>query len=200
MSDTSILLFINGLTGKIPAVDGFFKGFSNDYFPVITACLVLIWMWFATRDSQQREINRRAVITAVFSIGLVSAVVKLSDLVYFRPRPFDVLPSSSLNLLFYRPTDSSFPSNLAAVAFAIAVTVFIKNKAYGSFLLALAVVSSFGRVYMGVHYPLDIVGGAAAGVIASAIAYGFAGLLRPGIDFVLNLQPRNPFTRGGKLT
>jgi undecaprenyl-diphosphatase len=194
MSDTSILLFINGLTGKIPAIDGFFKGFSNDYFPVITACLVLIWMWFATRDSQQREINRRAVITAVFSIGLVSAIVKLSDLVYFRPRPFNVLPSGSLNLLFYRPTDSSFPSNLAAVVFAIAVTVFVKNKTYGSFLLALAVLSSFGRVYMGVHYPLDIVGGASAGVIASAIAYGFARLLRPAINYVLNLQPRIPFT------
>jgi undecaprenyl-diphosphatase len=190
MSDTSVLLFINGLSGKVPAVDEFFKGISNDYFPLITISLVLIWMWFATRDSLERGKNQRAVITAAISIAVVSTLMLLSNSLYVRPRPFTVLPSGSLNLLFYRPTDSSFPSNLAAVSFAIAVTIFVRNKTYGSFLLALAAMSSFGRVYMGVHYPLDIVGGAVIGTISSFVSYAIARLLRPITDFALDILQR----------
>jgi len=187
MSDTSILLFINGLSGRFPALDAFFKGVSNDYFPVITACLVLAWLWFATRDDLRREANQRAVMTAIIAIAVVSGLVFLSTMFYFRPRPFEVLPEGSLNLLFYRPTDSSFPSNLAAVLFAIAVPVIARNRAYGSCLLALAVFSSFGRVYMGIHYPLDILGGAAVGTLSSFIAFGLARLLKPGMDYFLKV-------------
>jgi undecaprenyl-diphosphatase len=190
MSDTSVLLFINGLSGKVTALDEFFKGVSNDYFPMITISLVLIWLWFATRDSLERGKNQRTVITAVISIAVVSSLVLLSNSLFIRPRPFDVLPRGSLNLLFYRPTDSSFPSNLAAVSFAIAITIFVRNKTYGSFLLALAAISSFGRVYMGVHYPLDVIGGVAIGMISSGISFVIARLLRPITDYVLDLLQR----------
>jgi undecaprenyl-diphosphatase len=187
MTDASVLLFINGLSGKIALLDEFFKGISNDYFPLIAACLVLTWMWFATRDSLKREVNQRAVMTAVISIAVVSGLIALCNVFYFRQRPFDVLPYGSLNLLFYRPTDSSFPSNLAAVGFAIAVSIFSKNRKYGGFLLALAFVSSFGRVYTGVHYPLDIIGGAAIGTVSAFISLGIARLLRPVTNHVLSI-------------
>jgi undecaprenyl-diphosphatase len=185
--DTSIFLFINGLSGKIPVLDAFFKGFSNDYFPTIGACLILTWMWFATRDSDKRAINQRAIMMVVISIAVVSGMIKLCNVFYFRLRPFDALPPGSVNLLFYHPTDSSFPSNLAAVLFTIATTVFIKNKTYGAVLLAIAFVAGLGRVYMGVHYPMDIVGGAAVGVAASFISVGIARLLRTQMDYVHNL-------------
>jgi undecaprenyl-diphosphatase len=187
MSDTSVLLFINGLSGKVPALDEFFKGISNDYFPIISACLALTWLWFATRDDLRREVNQRAVMTAIISIAVVSGLVALSTAFYSRVRPFDALPDGSLNLLFYRPTDSSFPSNLAAVLFAIAVSVITRNRVYGSCLLALAVFSSFGRVYIGIHYPLDIIGGAAVGTVSAFIAVGIARLLKPGVDYFLKL-------------
>jgi undecaprenyl-diphosphatase len=191
MSDTSVLLFINGLAGRVQIIDEFFQGFSNDYFPMILTCLIIIWMWFATRSSQARGINQWAVITAVISIAVVSGFVTLGNAFYFRPRPFSTLPAGSLHLLFYRPTDSSFPSNLAAVTFAVATSIFIKNKKYGSLLLALSTLSSFGRVYMGVHYPLDIIGGAAIGVLSSFISFGIARLLKPYIENVLNYLQRN---------
>jgi undecaprenyl-diphosphatase len=187
MSDTSVLLFVNGLSGKIPLLDEFFKGISNDYFPLITACLVLVWLWFSTGDSLKRADNQRAVMTAVIGIAVVSGLIALCNIFYFRVRPFNTLPFGSLNLLFYHPTDSSFPSNLAAVGFTIAVSIFARNRKYGGFLLALASVSSFGRVYIGVHYPLDIVGGAAIGTIAALIALGIARLLRPVTDHVLSI-------------
>ena len=187
MSDTSVFLWINGLAGKVTVFDEFFKGIANDYFALITGCLVLIWLWFATRDVVQREKNQRAVLWAMASIGIVSAMMMLINNNYFRLRPFNVLPGDSINLLFYKPTDSSFPSNIAAVIFALAIPIFIKNKRYGSWLLALAILTGFGRIYIGVHFPLDVVSGVALGALASFISLGILRIIKPLPDFVLKI-------------
>jgi undecaprenyl-diphosphatase len=183
--DTKVFLFINGLAGKVRVIDEFFKGVSNDYFPLVTACLVLIWLWFSARDIIQREKDQRMVLNSIISLGVVSGFMVLVNNFYFRARPFQVLSSDSVNLLFYMPTDSSFPSNLAAVIFAIAIPVFIKNKTYGTFLLVLAILSSFGRVYIGVHYPLDVIAGAGLGLISGILAIGISWVIRPVINFML---------------
>jgi len=67
------------------------------------------------------------------------------------------------------PHDHTFPSGHAATSFAAATILTAARPRWGPlwFLLALAV--GFSRVYVGVHYPLDIVGGAVLG-IATAIA------------------------------
>jgi undecaprenyl-diphosphatase len=187
MSDASLFLFINGLAGKIPVIDEFFKGISNDYFSIIAACLVFIWLWFATRNAIQRDKNQRAVIAAAISIGFASIFIAICDHFHFRARPFNELPGGSVNLLFYKPTDSSFPSNFAAVIFAMATPIFIKNKRFGSFLLFLALLSSFGRVFIGVHYPLDVIAGAALGILAGFLSLGVSRVLKPVLDFMFIL-------------
>ena len=190
MIDTSVFLFINGLAGKVRVIDEFFKGVSNDYFPLITGCLVLIWLWFSAHDSLQREKDQRMVLNSIISIGIVSGFMALVNNFYFRARPFQVLSSDSVNLLFYKPTDSSFPSNLAAVIFALAIPIFIKNKTYGSFLLALAILSGFGRIYIGVHYPLDIIAGAGLGFFAAIVAMGASWVIKPFINLLLSFLQR----------
>jgi undecaprenyl-diphosphatase len=185
VTDTSVFLFINGLAGRVRVIDEFFKGVSNDYFPLITACLILVWLWFSTRDSFQREQNQKAVIACIGAIGLASGFVALCNNYYFRARPFEVLSSDTIHLLFYRPTDSSFPSNLAAVIFAIAIPVFIKNRSYGTFLLLLAVVSSFGRIYIGIHYPLDVIAGAGLGIFSAFLAMAILWVLKPFVGYLL---------------
>jgi undecaprenyl-diphosphatase len=181
MSDTSVFLWINGLAGHVRVIDEFFKDVSNDYFALITACLILVWMWFGTRDGVQRERNQKTVFFAMISIGIVSAFMGIINHYYFRVRPFDMLPAGSVHLLYYKPVDSSFPSNIAAVLFAIVTPVFIRNRKYGYWLLALAVLVSFGRVYIGVHYPLDVLGGAALGILngilCMGIGWGFGWLM-----------------------
>jgi undecaprenyl-diphosphatase len=187
MSDTSVFLWINGLAGRVAVIDEFFKGIANDYFAIITACLVLVWMWVATRDSAEREKNQRIVLTTMISIGIASALMVLCNHLYFRTRPFDSLPAGSVNLLFYQPTDSSFPSNYAAVLFAAAIPILIKNRKYGYWLLALAVLSSFGRVYIGIHYPLDVLAGAAVGTVACFISFGIMWVIKPLADLILKI-------------
>src|SRR5712691_2846840 len=65
------------------------------------------------------------------------------------------------------PHDASFPSGHAAMSFSAAtiLTTYVPRAAPLWFLLALAI--GFSRIYVGVHYPLDIVGGAVLGVLVA---------------------------------
>jgi membrane-associated phospholipid phosphatase len=90
--------------------------------------------------------------------------------IFNRPRPF-ATSGLSVHLLFYRPTDPSFPSNLAAVVFGLALAVWLMNKRMGTWLLIMAFVACFARIYVGIHYPSDILGGAAFGVVGVALTY-----------------------------
>ncbi|HTY82055.1 MAG TPA: phosphatase PAP2 family protein [Dehalococcoidales bacterium] len=185
--DKSIFLFINGLAGRNAVMDGFFRGVSNDYFALVSCCFILVWLWFGLKNEKQRLVMQKTVLVAAISIGLTAALVGIVNHFYFRPRPFNVLPPDTVTLLFYKPTDSSFPSNLASILFAAAWPVFIKNKTWGSIMLAIDVLAGFGRVFIGVHYPLDILGGAGIAVVGTACAFGAMWLIGPLERFLVGL-------------
>jgi membrane-associated phospholipid phosphatase len=76
------------------------------------------------------------------------------------------------------PHDHSFPSGHAATSFACATTLmfFAPRLAPAFFLLAAAI--AWSRVYVGVHYPLDVLGGAALGVVVAIALRMLLGALR----------------------
>jgi undecaprenyl-diphosphatase len=153
----------------------------------VVCMLLVIWLWFSTRNAALREKNQRTVLITMISIGMASAVMAIINAHYFRVRPFNALPPDAVNVIFYRPTDSSFPSNFAAVIFAFALPVCIRKIKYGAWMLALAVLGSFGRVYMGVHYPLDVMAGAGVGLVGCGLAFGIAWVLRPLMTLILKI-------------
>jgi undecaprenyl-diphosphatase len=71
--------------------------------------------------------------------------------------------------LVHVPHDGSFPSGHAATSFACAtvLSAFAPRLAPGFLLLAVAI--GYSRIYVGVHYPLDVVGGAALGSAVGAV-------------------------------
>jgi undecaprenyl-diphosphatase len=73
------------------------------------------------------------------------------------------------------PRDASFPSGHAATSFAAATILTFAWPRLAPLFFVLAAAVAFSRVYVGVHYPLDVIGGAALGVL---VAFALRWLLR----------------------
>src|SRR6266566_2561549 len=84
-----------------------------------------------------------------------------------RPRPPLRYPEPKT--LVPLPHDASFPSGHASTSFAAATMLSLSFPRFAPFLYVLAAAIAFSRVYVGVHYPLDVVGGAGLGVLVAVV-------------------------------
>ena len=110
---------------------------------------------------------RFALLDAVASGFLGLGVVQVIGLALYRPRPFE--DGLGLNLMNHIP-ENSFPSDHATLMFALAVSLAMSPmRRVGLWLLPLGLAVGWGRVYMGVHYPLDILGGAVLGTVCALV-------------------------------
>ena len=88
---------------------------------------------------------------------------------FARIRPYEVI--DGLILLVGKAPDYSFPSGHTGSAFALAVVIFmVMDRKYGIIALILASLMGFSRLYVGIHYPSDVLGGVILGVVTSVIA------------------------------
>lgn len=119
-----------------------------------------------------RQQTRRAALTALLSLVFSALVCNafLKNLVE-RARPFDKIPG--LQFLIRKPHDFSFPSGHTSSSFAVA-TVFLAMLPMwvGVTALLIALTIAFSRMYLGVHYPSDVLCGMLLGIV-----FGIAALL-----------------------
>lgn len=85
-----------------------------------------------------------------------------------RLRPCAIFPW--MPMLVSLPTDYSFPSGHTFASFAAAVAIFCRNKQIGAAALLLATGIGFSRMYLFVHYPSDVLGGALLGAMSGIVA------------------------------
>ena len=164
--DEAIFAYVNGLVGRSRWVDRLAQWTVNDYLIPSALALLLVWLWLRGTTVAQRRADTAIVVNALAAQFVANVILKLVNLAYFRPRPFNCVPE--VRLLFYRPWDSSCPSNPASFAFAISVCIYLGDKGLGLGAMVLAAIWGFSRVYCGVHYPADVAGGA---LLGGAVAY-----------------------------
>lgn len=88
--------------------------------------------------------------------------------VHSEPRPF--VNDASTRLLISHAMDNSFPSDHATLAFAVGGVIVWWRRPLGLVALGCASLVGFARVYVGVHWPSDIVAGALCGIAAGWLA------------------------------
>lgn len=85
-----------------------------------------------------------------------------------RVRPYDAI--EQVRCLIEPQADYSFPSGHTAIAFAASVPVFIlSDKRLGIIMLVLSVLMGLSRIYVCVHYPSDVIGGAVTGILCGIV-------------------------------
>ncbi len=174
--DESILLWVNRWSGAASWLDSMIVLVVSDYMIAVGMVLALVGLWFAGKDAGERVRHQKGILAALAAMALSSWSVYAVNGVYQRPRPF---VDNDVSVLFYYPTDPSFPANSAAATFAIAAAVWVVNRRAGAVMLAAAAALGFSRVYAGVHYPLDVVVGGALGVVIALLVHRLRALLEP---------------------
>ena len=172
--DAGIISFLNHFAGRSYAFDMFFVLCSNYLVRAAGIVPVLWWAWFRDGEgkSEKRDYLAFGAIACVFAL-IVSRV--LSAVLPFRPRPIHD-PTLHFQVPYGEGTGmllawSSFPSDHAALYFALATCIYFVSHRLGIFALCWAFfITSLPRVYLGIHYPTDIIAGALLGVGVGLLA------------------------------
>lgn len=158
----NVFAWINDFADHYAVLDDLFIFLSK--YAVWIMVLLLAVVWFKGSLEQ-----KRMVVYAVAGAVLAVAVTKLVIAPWIgHPRPF---AQHTVHQLISHSADGSFPSKHAAFAFTLAFLSFPINRRLGRTMLTLAVLVGISRIYVGVHYPADILGGAALALIFSLMLY-----------------------------
>lgn len=150
--------------------------------PVLAVATFALWLLARPGGGRKWKL---ASACALGSAGLGLLLNQLLAKIWDRPRPFATHPSA--HVWGSRSHDPSFPSDHASAAFGIAFAVFFFDRLVGSVFLAAAVVIGAGRVFIGEHYPLDVVAGCLVGLAAALLVTKVA---KPAIEWLVRLVER----------
>lgn len=158
--DIYLFNIVNGLARKRWLVDysGVFLAEYLGYFLILGVVFLLI---------AEKDWRRRIYFFSLSAISVILArgiIVEIIRFFYDRPRPFEALGIEPLILNNGAP---SSPSGHAAFFFALALAVFFTNKKWGYWFFAGALLIGIARIFIGIHWPLDILAGAAVGLISA---------------------------------
>ncbi|GMA97260.1 hypothetical protein PIPA1_00600 [Pelosinus sp. IPA-1] len=177
--DNTLLFMINGLSGHSVWVDKVIMILS-EYGPVVFS-LYLISLWFSGNSTDELTENRKRALYAFFAAMLAMGMNQLISHIWYRNRPYLDQP---VNRLLQGAQDASFPSDHAAGAFSIAGSLFGRT-AGSNLLMAFAILVALSRVYVGLHYPSDILGGMTTGLVSSWLIERNKGLLDKPLTLLL---------------
>jgi len=188
--DVWLFHLLNNFVGTVPLIDWLTRAIVNDYAVPTAASLAAVWLWFAGATDAERHRNQRAVVLIALGILFSQALIKDTSYFYFRPRPF---ATETVNLLFYRPSVSSFPSIPIAVVFTFAAGAWQADKRVAKFLIILGTWYAIARVYAGVHYPSDVIGGALLGAGMVYIVKRLDFIFQPMADILIRIAQQLQF-------
>jgi len=194
--DYWIIHFLNSFAQRWWIADAFVVQLSKDGFQVAGVLMTIfwwVWMKHGKEDVEKRVtllanlflIAFAVLVARVLAAGLPYRERPLRDPVLHFQLPFTANPESLIHW-------SSFPSDHAVVIFCLATGLWMTSRRLGAWALAYAALISLPRVYVGAHYPSDILAGALLGMGIAFLAY-VPSLRRVGRTLLGYLEPHPAF-------
>jgi undecaprenyl-diphosphatase len=170
-ADRALVLYANHLTGRSIAFDKvIFDIADSSYLAGGVILAAYWWLWFEM-DESGVHLQRRNVVVGLAAAVLVGVVSRLLQVLL----PFHRMPLASADLALHAPLGidsaslnnfSSLPSNHAALFFALSVPLWMHSRWLGAAATAwIVLVICLPLLYLGYHWPSDIVAGAVLGVV-----------------------------------
>ncbi|MGV8982422.1 phosphatase PAP2 family protein [Clostridium sp.] len=169
---------INNLANKNMLLDKIMIFFSQ-YVPYIfMAVIVLVFiLGVKQKKYEYRKIAFSTVVITVLNL-IINLIIRS---IFYVDRPF---VHNKVNLLLPHDTASSFPSNHATGTMSIALGLGKYNKTLQITMTIISIIVSFSRVYVGHHYPIDIIG---AYIIVFATSYIYNLMLKNKVEHLYEI-------------
>ncbi|MEU9876190.1 phosphatase PAP2 family protein [Streptomyces phaeochromogenes] len=188
--DVDLLYDINGLAKDAPRWFDRVMEFVGEWGLLLAMVLLVLWCWLTVRKrgGEDAASSVAGLIWAPLAAGIAVLVnVPIRGFVE-RPRPF--VDHDGLDVLIGGKSDFSFVSDHATLMMAMGVGLFVANRKFGLVGIVLALFGGFCRVYMGVHYPTDVIGGFALGTAVVLLLSPLAMALLTPVVAAVERSPR----------
>jgi membrane-associated phospholipid phosphatase len=167
---------------------------------IAALCALVVLVWWTARRRGDLGAMAAVAWTGCATVIAIAASTGLKQ-IFTETRPCLVIAHVTTVAACPGPTDYSFPSNHTTIAAALAAGVWLVNRRLGLIAIAAALLEGFSRVYLGQHYPHDVVAGLA---LAALIVLAGWPLARRPLAWLLQLLASTPLrpliTTGGPHT
>jgi len=168
--DQQLFTWLNGLLAA-PTLSWLLYGITWLGNGLVLAILIVPAMAWRDRPSL-----RAHLLPMVVAVAATGALVNVAKIVFGRDRPpvWAALHGLEVHVPFGLPTDKSFPSGHAQTSFGAAVYLSLIYPKAAPLFLTLAALVGLSRIGLGVHFPSDVVVGAAIGSVGSIVGHRWA--------------------------
>ncbi|HDR7871503.1 TPA: undecaprenyl-diphosphatase [Bacillus wiedmannii] len=178
----TVFQWINNLAGTSALLDKAMIAITNS--AAYVAILFMFILWFHNGKKENAIKKQYTVLYTTLSVIIALLVNVVIHAVYYHPRPF---VSHDVHQLVPHAADSSFVSDHSVLVFSIAFVFLLRGEKLKYIALIWAVLVGISRMYVGVHYPLDILGAAFLTFITSGLVMQSTRTFEPIAKFVFKM-------------
>ncbi|UOF90702.1 undecaprenyl-diphosphatase [Fodinisporobacter ferrooxydans] len=184
--DLTVYHALNHLAGHHPVLDAIMVFFAQYALELYAVLFVVAWFALPKSNSDKRH----ALMVAGLSGVLALLINFLISHVWFRPRPFVTLAQMHESFTKFIPhsADASFPSDHTSGSYAFASASWGKTSKWVSWAFtSIAIIVMIARVYVGVHWPTDVLASFVVGLVSSKIMWKLSPKIYPLTRIVLRM-------------
>lgn len=156
--DQKLFKWINSLAGKNHTMDQVMM-FASTKIRYLFAS-VLLMMLFGSQS------GKKLTFQTIISLVITSSAKALINKIKYRPRPF---VTRDANVLLASKLDTTYLSKHSLISFAVSTMVYMYYRGIGKIMLAMSSLTAISRIWVGAHYPLDVVRSSLIGAVISII-------------------------------